>query len=105
MPIARIQLPGGQRILVAAESEFHRARIKAVVLHPSNDGLNEILQRAREAARGKPVLVAGAKQSFAKLVGGLPGDSPDPRTRLLRRKVTPAFPFLLQFFMKPGEDP
>ena len=85
--------------MAAAKGKFHRARVEAVVLHPANDGLNEILQRGREAARGELVLVAGAKQSFAKFVGDLPGDSPDPRARLLRREVAPALAFLLQLLM------
>ena len=104
MPVAEVNLPGGQRIVAAAKGKFHRARVEAVVLHPANDGLNEILQRGREAARGELVLVAGAKQSFAKFVGDLPGDSPDPRARLLRREVAPALAFLLQLLMKLREN-
>src|SRR5439155_4099355 len=104
MPVAEVNLPGGQRIVAAAKGKFHRARVEAVVLHPANERLNEILQRGREAARGELVLVAGAKQSFAKFVGDLPGDSPDPRARLLRREVAPALAFLLQLLMKLREN-
>ena len=49
-------------------------------------------------------MVAGTEQSFAILVGDLPGDSPDPRARLLRREVAPVLPFLLQLFMKLREN-